>query len=336
MDEKKPDRTILLVDDETDLRADIADELREAGYAVVEAGDGEEALSILERVRPSLILCDITMPAMDGRDLLRAVRGRFPSLAAVPFIFLTALADTRDVVLGKRAGADDYLTKPIDFDLLLATVASRLAQVDRMRRMAESELEAVAEGAKLEAFRCVTDVMHHVDFGIFLLSRDQRVLFANARGQETVAAADGLTLGPTRQLHAATAADTRALRQAAAAQLEDPRDVTLLVAKPSGERPLIVLVRRLPGQAVDGGPVIVVFVTDPDQRASIPVEVSARMYGLTPAETRIAKAIIAGQRVNEIADSFGIARTTVIFHLRSIFRKTNTSRQAELISLFMA
>lgn len=127
---RKP--VILCVEDESDLLRDTAEELSEAGYTPLLASSGDEALEQLRTIRPDLILCDISMPDMDGFGLLRAVQGMVPDYAGIPFVFLTALSDPREVVEGKRLGADDYLVKPIDYDLLLATIQARLRQVTRI------------------------------------------------------------------------------------------------------------------------------------------------------------------------------------------------------------
>ena len=123
---------ILCVDDEVDLLQDIVDELREAGYRTLKADRGDNALAQMQDKRPDLILCDISMPGLDGFGLLQAVQAMGSDYADIPFVFLTALADPREVVQGKRLGADDYLVKPIDYDLLLATVEARLRQVNRI------------------------------------------------------------------------------------------------------------------------------------------------------------------------------------------------------------
>ncbi len=124
--------TVLCVEDQCHLRQDIIDELSAAGYDAVGAADGREALDVLETIRPHLILCDISMPRLDGYGLLETVRGRHTHLADVPFVFLTALNQRDEIIHGKRAGADDYLVKPIDYDLLLATIEARLRQVSRI------------------------------------------------------------------------------------------------------------------------------------------------------------------------------------------------------------
>src|SRR5690606_29867916 len=103
---------ILCVEDEAELRRDLADELRESGYAVIEARNGKEALERLDTIRPDLILCDISMPGLNGFEVLKATQAKASDHADIPFVFLSALADPREVVEGKRLGADDYLVKP--------------------------------------------------------------------------------------------------------------------------------------------------------------------------------------------------------------------------------
>src|SRR5918999_419361 len=93
--------TILCIEDEEDLRTDLADELEGAGYRVLEASNGVEAVKLLERHRPDLVLCDITMPGLGGYDVLRTMREK-GTLSDVPFIFLTALANRSDVLVGKQ------------------------------------------------------------------------------------------------------------------------------------------------------------------------------------------------------------------------------------------
>src|SRR5690625_7922686 len=120
---------ILYIEDEPDLCEDVADELKEAGYSVVLACDGEQALQCLAALRPDLILCDITMPRMSGYELLQALRQTRLDMADIPFVFLTVQTDPRQLVDGKRAGADDYLIKLVEFALMLTTIHARLTQM---------------------------------------------------------------------------------------------------------------------------------------------------------------------------------------------------------------
>lgn len=143
---------ILCVEDEQDLRQDIADELAEAGYQVMEAASVKQAWENLKNTRPDLILCDISMPFATGYVLLEKVQQAGREYADIPFVFLTALSDPQEVVKGKRLGADDYLVKPIDYDLLLATVEARLRQVGRIHAYHAESVNEIDEKKLAEQF----------------------------------------------------------------------------------------------------------------------------------------------------------------------------------------
>jgi DNA-binding response OmpR family regulator len=123
---------ILCIDDEEDLRQDIVEELQDAGYEVLEASNGKEGLQAILDDEPDLVVSDITMPVMDGYELISTLRTNHTKYDEMPFIFLSALADKENVLKGMKTGSDDYITKPIDFDILLAKVETRLRQAGRM------------------------------------------------------------------------------------------------------------------------------------------------------------------------------------------------------------
>jgi len=137
--------TILYIEDETDLRQNVVEELREAGFDTLEAADGQEGLEAIHSRKPNLVLCDISMPTMNGHELLQELRRSHPECAEIPFVFLTALGEKNQVIDGREMGADDYLVKPIDHDELIATVRSRLMQVSRMTDLKKHEVAGVKE-----------------------------------------------------------------------------------------------------------------------------------------------------------------------------------------------
>ena len=130
---------VLCIEDEAEIRALLVEELSEEGHDVVEAADGLLGLTAITQHKPDVVLCDITMPNMDGHALLHELRTNHPEFAELPFIFLSALADRQQILEGKKLGADDYLTKPIDFELLIATLEARLAQVRRMKALKDEQ-----------------------------------------------------------------------------------------------------------------------------------------------------------------------------------------------------
>src|ERR1700720_2265356 len=120
----KPPR-ILIVDDNETNRDILQTRLAAHGYDLKQAGDGEEALAAAKTHLPDLILLDVMMPKIDGIEVARRLKTD-PQLPFMPIILVTAKADSKDVVAGLNAGADEYLTKPIDQPALVARVKSVL------------------------------------------------------------------------------------------------------------------------------------------------------------------------------------------------------------------
>ena len=113
---------IVVVEDEAALQELIVDEMVDCGHEVHAASNGEEGLALIARIRPDVILADINMPKMNGYQMRSALVENHPSLSKTPFIFVSAYADKSDIADGLMLGADHYITKPIDFDVLHAWV----------------------------------------------------------------------------------------------------------------------------------------------------------------------------------------------------------------------
>jgi len=146
----EPARRILCVEDDRETAALIVEELVERGYTVSVAYDGHEGLAAILKDAPDLVLCDINMPLMSGFELLERLVSLAPRFSRMPFVFLTALADRDSELRGRRLGADDYVTKPIDFDLLATIITARLAGVAR------TELWPKAVGLNDREVECLT------------------------------------------------------------------------------------------------------------------------------------------------------------------------------------
>ncbi len=120
--------TVLVVDDDRNLRTIIRTNLELAGYGVVTANDATAALAMLAKEIPDLIVLDIVLPGMDGFELCRRIR-RHPTCAHVPIMMLTGRGETEDAVAGFEAGADDYVTKPFSPQEMLARVRAKIRRV---------------------------------------------------------------------------------------------------------------------------------------------------------------------------------------------------------------
>jgi DNA-binding NarL/FixJ family response regulator len=126
-------KKVLCVEDDRESAALIAEELVERGFETRIAHNGQEGLLAILQDKPDLVLCDISMPIMSGFEVLERLTGIAPQLGHIPFVFLTALADRDNELKGRHLGADDYVTKPIDFDVLTTIINARLAGVARTR-----------------------------------------------------------------------------------------------------------------------------------------------------------------------------------------------------------
>ena len=124
-------KKILCIEDDRETAALIGEELVDRGYEVSIAHDGGKGLAAIMKDMPDLVLCDISMPIMSGFELLERLTALAPRFRNMPFVFLTALTDRDNELRGRQLGADDYVTKPLDFDRLDAIIMARLAGVAR-------------------------------------------------------------------------------------------------------------------------------------------------------------------------------------------------------------
>jgi DNA-binding response OmpR family regulator len=143
------DATILVVDDQPEILENLALVLELEGYRVLVAADGLEALAALEVEAVDLILADIAMPRLNGYQLYKRVRDN-PRWVAIPFLFLTARAMDSDIRYGKELGVDDYLTKPIQPEDLLAAVHGRLRRAQQLMQAASQYAAPAPEPVILE------------------------------------------------------------------------------------------------------------------------------------------------------------------------------------------
>lgn len=131
-------KRILVIEDEPEMLRNMVTLLSMEGFTTLKASDGRSGVDVARRERPDLVICDVMMPSLDGYGVLEALRSH-PETTAIPFIFLTAKGEKTDLRAGMNLGADDYLTKPVDADELLAAIQARL------ERHAEKEKAAMAK-----------------------------------------------------------------------------------------------------------------------------------------------------------------------------------------------
>jgi len=174
--------SILVVDDDEDIRALVGELLERAGHGVIKAPDGASALKLFYSRKPDLVVLDVSMPGLDGWEVLNRIR----ELSDVPVLMLTARAEELEKVRGLRAGADDYVTKPFGRQELLARVDATL----RRGRSAPQAQETYADD-----FLTVDFAQRKVTAGgveLALTPLEFRLLGAFVRNQNQVLSHDQL------------------------------------------------------------------------------------------------------------------------------------------------
>ena len=124
---------ILVVEDEEELRELLASHLEDEGHKVTKAKNGKEALDIYPSINPDIVISDINMPIMDGYQLVSNLQESHPEFEDTPFFFLSALSDSQDQVKGLSLGIDEYLCKPIDYDVLTARLNLALQREEKIK-----------------------------------------------------------------------------------------------------------------------------------------------------------------------------------------------------------
>jgi DNA-binding NarL/FixJ family response regulator len=196
-------KKILFIDDDSTVATVVVEDLAERGFEVAVAHDGHEGFISILKTMPDLVLCDVNMPVMSGIELLDQLNALAPRLGRIPFVFLTALADRDSELRARRLGADDYVTKPIDFERLELIINARTTGVARnniwpkLVTLSDREIEALTWVARGKTSAEVADVIglskRTVDFH---LDNARLKLGAATRTEAAIKAAIGKLIEP--------------------------------------------------------------------------------------------------------------------------------------------
>jgi DNA-binding NarL/FixJ family response regulator len=290
---------VLVVDDSPNTLRMLTDALEGAGMTVLVALEGNQALSLVERITPDVILMDAVMPGIDGFEVCRRLK-QDGALRHVPVIFMTGLSDTEDVIKGLDAGGVDYVTKPIEPDELLARIRVHLANA-RMANSARAALDAS---------------------GRFLLAANRagRVLWSTPQASKLLAAA--LKGGAESQVLPTHVCEW--LRQCTSGHAspsetvnltEDDAPVTLMLSFISQFGTDEVLLRLVEGKAND------------DQL------VLRTRLKLTQREAEVLLWVARGKSNRDIAEILTLSPRTVNKHLEQIFTKLGVENRTSAAAL---
>ncbi|MEC7546257.1 MAG: response regulator transcription factor [Pseudomonadota bacterium] len=289
--------TILIVDDTPESLAFMNEALAGAGYTVLVAMDGEQALNIARLMTPDLILMDGVMPRMDGFETCRALKAS-PDSEDVPVIFLTGLSDSSDVLKGLEAGGVDYLTKPVNLDEMLARVQVHLSTAMKTKS-ARRALEEMGQ----PAFAC--DVNGTLLWATRVAEELLESTGADLESWQPVLSRD-LPLWLTRS---------------------PERNATLRLTSEQAEVSVRYLGRPLPGEY------LMRFVLNEEVAARQALQAA---FDLTDRETQVLFWLSRGKTNQEIAQILEMSPRTVNKHLEPVFRKLGVENRTAAVATALA
>lgn len=186
--------TILVADDDLGTRLAIGDYLEVTGYSVLRAENGQDALTMVEKFQPHLIVTDVTMPRMDGYEFVRQVRQQ-PAFRLLPVVFLTARTETHERIRGYQLGCDVYLPKPFELQELGAVVRHLLErlQMIEMEWRSRSPLPTAIDSAATQHTNLAAAL---AKIEVKLTKREQEVVLLLSDGLSNAQIGDRLHLSP--------------------------------------------------------------------------------------------------------------------------------------------
>ncbi|WP_169570188.1 DNA-binding response regulator [Sneathiella limimaris] len=258
-------------------------------------------------------------------ETLKALRSVFPE---VPVVLLTDDEEN----IGKfaiRNGAQDYLIR----NQLTANGLARnlVSAIERQKGQGRTpDTTPLLESA--------TAVLNRLPLGVILVTAASRVLFMNGKAKAFLDRQDGLLLDNNRVCRASNSKENKQLTEllgnALSAVGENAEgEFAMSVSREESDTALTVMVAPI-GTGV-AGKGAVLFISDPSEAVELSIDTICRLYALTPAEGRLALGLTNGNKLDDLAEEWGVSMHTVRSQLRQIFRKTDTSRQSELVKLIL-
>lgn len=315
--------TVLVCDDQSDMVEEVTDILTSADIPWIEAACADAALKVMvERSDIDLVIAGVESKGGGCLDMLRRAREQL-GRSCPAAVAIAGHSSLNQAVTALRLGVADFLIKPVDPDELLAAVRRVLASRAADRR----ERVALRQGA---VFAAAFDA---VDVAMLVLTPNASLLYATAKGEELLDANDPLVVSRSGRVTAARPAAAEDLRRLLAGAVAGKVGAVALDGS-DGERRYSLLAVALAAHEEAGTP-IALFLQEVGRPTRLSGNVLAAVYGLTRAEGRLAEALANGMSTAEAAGSFGISPLTARTQLKSIFAKTGTSRQADLVRLML-
>ncbi|MFV0292164.1 MAG: response regulator [Paracoccus sp. (in: a-proteobacteria)] len=324
-------RRIMVCTADHDLADYLAQGLSQRGLAVITAIDSSGVMAQLRNSPPDMMLCDQTLPGHEGMALLQMIRRERTDLASMPIFIMSDFGTRDDIVAGKLAGADDFIVKPVDTELLVASFEVQLRLASRLRSAILTDANPGPASHRLQVLHALLD---RFSFGVILYDTHGQPFFTNSTARQ-LSRANAATIRAWISRYAAQAGHDPVSYETGQSRTLDFRMIPTGVSRSNLAQHLFVATLELSDS--DGTePVFAAVIFPSMHNGLLGSRLVAKAIGLTPTETRLASYLAEGMRLDQITGVMGIARPTVNYHLRNIYQKGGVSRQSDLINLLRA
>ena len=328
---------ILFVDDETKILTGLRRALKNMReqWSMTFISSPMEALAAHRAQAFDVVVSDVSMPGMNGLDMILQMREGAPETI---YIFLTGTADVQMAASAiNKANIFRFFTKPCATDLLAEGIAEGLNQRQRRGTTATKTKGEKLEPGSLSAALGLAAI-NRIQLGVIVVDRKARVLFTNRSGGGVLSEKDGLFLDGDNICRAADSFDSQRLHEIVKGVCDETVDEdansVIAISRPSLKRPLTALVIPLQVSHQDS-PLVGIFVADHDNMNIPAPEAIARLFDLTPTESRLVHSLAKGTDLEEAAKNCGLTISTARTYLKQCFSKTNTNKQSELVKLIL-
>lgn len=310
-------KKILIIEDDTVLRENTAEFISGENFEVFVAKDGLEGVQQTLQHLPDLILCDISMPNMNGYDFYKTIK-QIKVTSTIPLVFFSAKTENEDIRVGMQLGADDYIIKPFDFFELLKVIKTRLAKYETIKQVNDEKFHALIK---------------HPTLGMFIYQKGKFIYY-----NETLATIFGYTK------EAFATITFKELIEEDESQLKILKDIDLCLLDTKGVMDIAFLARHASRDVIrvelfgtvityKGLPSIVgnIISLEDNITATVPNAPVAIDFKLSKREVQVLELMCEGKSTLEISEHLFLSKRTIESHRANLLAKTTSKNSAELI-----
>lgn len=315
---------VLLVDDDQIVLDVLTYGLREAEYSVEGCSDAASALAAYKSLPPDVAIIDIGLPDMDGTNLVE----RLLQFQYRPILVLSGHSDAASVDQAIDSGVIGYLVKPVTTAQLIPSIETAMARFGQLNQcMAQRFGDAGMTARQLAA------AMDQLAFGVIIVDRRHRVIHCNHLAGNLLDASAVLCKKQGKLRSKAKGQEFVRMLDNSLDSGDSPGLYGINLHHPDKDVEVQVWATALAGSEVDSDRAAILVINDPSVNTIASSNLLKTLYGFTNKESELAQALGNGLTVNEYCTRAFVTANTARTHLKSIYRKTSTNRQTELIRL---